>query len=578
MSIIWDASKPAATSAIITQLTTNFIATDANGVKTIKREELRKFLIDQFTIVYTESIARPVDTLNIRDVFGDPPPDIDGMIDRLIAGYDVEDLKSTPAWPLTRAAQDKEELVNQVSRLQVAAQTAAVDIVNYYEDKVKDIRPAVEQWFAANVMNKKPDEPGGFPAGVDRVIDTRIYAATYVTNWDEESALGEPSEEITVDTNDIVVVTVPTAPSGYNINRVRLYRSSTGTGGTAFQFVKEQAVASGYAITDDVPGTMLGETCPTLTWRPPPAQDTNLHPSPKYVADQKNLQGLVGMPNGIMAGFFDQTLCFCEAYHPYAWPTEYRIPLEFPIVGLGVFGQTVFVGTRGNPYLVSGADPGSMSAIKLETNQACVSKRSIASVGNGVVYASPDGLCMADGSGVRLVTEKAFTRSAWQALVPTSIFGIEHEGVYYAFYNTGSVQGCYTFDLVSGNISTLGVTASAAYVDRVTDTLYVASGTNLLAVYGGGTPRTGTWRSKIFRLAQEHSFGWLHVDASFAAPVTVRFFVNGNSTPWYTATVSGPNPVRLPPGRYQEWQLEVESTAPVTSVVIASETSELQHA
>ena len=164
------------------------------------------------------------------------------------------------------------------------------------------------------------------------------------------------------------------------------------------------------------------------------------------------------------------------------------MPVEHPIVGLGVFGQTYFVGTRANPYLISGADPGSMSAQKLEQNQACVSKRSIASVGSGVMYASPDGLCLATTSGVKVMTLDAYSIADWRALAPETIFGVEHDGVYHAFYNNGS-RGCIAFDMATGSISKLAVAASAAYVDRITDTMYVASGAASAAACSASTAR-----------------------------------------------------------------------------------------
>ena len=51
----------------------------------------------------------------------------------------------------------------------------------------------------------------------------------------------------------------------------------------------------------------------------------------------------------------------------------------------------------------------------------------------GVVYASPDGLCLAGPSGVNLLTLGAFEREDWQELNPTEAFGGFHEGVYYLF-------------------------------------------------------------------------------------------------------------------------------------------------
>ena len=154
-----------------------------------------------------------------------------------------------------------------------------------------------------------------------------------------------------------------------------------------------------------------------MTWAQPPA----------------GLLGLRGLPNGIMAGFFGKTLCFCEPFAPFAWPVEYQLTLEFNIVGIGVFGQTAVVLTEGNPYFVSGADSASMSAQKLESPQACIAKRTIASVEGGVIFASPDGLCLAGPNGVSVISQTAFSRADWQAQVTSTAFGAFHDGVYHLF-------------------------------------------------------------------------------------------------------------------------------------------------
>jgi len=579
-STIWNATKATAIAAILSEITTNFVGTDADGMLYIKRAELRDWMISEFSDVFADSAARPVSTFYMQNYFGDPPTEMDGILDRLVAAYEPETFKQQSSFPLSTASQSKDELINQISKLQVDAQRAAEAIVIHYEDRVASIRPAVEQWFAANVLNLKPTEAGGFPEGVTRVIDTRAYITTFVTDWGWESAPSPASNLVSIDQNDTVGVAVAAGPSGRDITKIRLYRSADTSDASAWRFVKEENhTGSSVTITDDVKQSALGETCATFGWFEPPA----------------DLKGLEGGPNGQMAGFVDQTVYFCEPYKGYAWPA-YDVPVEHPIVGLKVFGQTWFVGTRANPYLISGADPGSMSAQKLEQNQACVSKRSIASVGSGVMYASPDGLCLADQSGVKILTQKAYSITDWRALAPETIFGVEHDGIYHAFYNNGT-RGCIAFDLASGSISKLAVAASAAYVDRITDTMYVASGAAILGVYQSSSKRTGIWRSKRFRLGAFASMGWLAVDMATTGQAIIRLFVEGSDTVWCTvttasATVAGSvvigarniaipttaagKPIRLPDGRFMEWQIEVESTTLVRSVVIASSSEELR--
>lgn len=405
-------------------------------------------------------------------------------------------------------------------------------------------------------LEKTASNPDGLVTVTTRILEDRFYIQTFVTDWDEESAPSPVSTIVTLDQNDTVALTLASPPSGRHITKSRIYRTNVGSASAAFQFVAE---VTGTSYTDSKKGAELGEVCPTLTWAEPPS----------------NLQGLVGMPNGIMAGFFGNTVCFCDPYHPYAWPVEYQITTEYPIVGLAVYGQTLVVGTRGNPYLMSGADSASMSALKLDANQACVSRRSMVTTDAGVIYASPDGLCLANPSGVKCVTngdaggQPIWVREDWQALNPSSIIAAEHEGIYVFLYS----GGCYA--LGDGKLVRLDITGSALYMDKVTDMLYVASGTSILGAFLSGR-RTGLWRSKRFMLSQHAAYAWVQLAGDYSAAATVRIYADGAL--FHTATLSSNTPQRVPPGRFKEWEVELESTARVTELTLASSTAELQAA
>lgn len=416
---------------------------------------------------------------------------------------------------------------------------------------------------------------------VERVIDSRFYVATFVTDWGEESEPSEVTDLLEVDQNDSVRITRPNSTSGdtlaaRKITKWRLYRSNVGSQSAAFQFV-EELLTSVTSYIDTKKGAELGEVCPTTTWAEPPYRmDAQFDGFPKPTkGTNPYLRGLIGMPNGIMAGFIDNTVAFCEPYIPYAWPVEYQITTEHPVVGLGVFGQTLFVGTTGNPYFISGADSASMSGQKLDSNQSCVSAKSIASVQGGVLYASPDGLCLADPNGVNVVSRSLYTRDDWQALNPSSMFAAEHEGIYYLFYDNGT-KGCLAFDLPSKKLGEVDLWADAVYVDKLNDTMYVAQGTAIRAVFGAPTRRTAKWKSGRQILPAYASLAWVQVygDQTPSAPVVVRWY--GDGALRYTATLTDTKPQRLPAGRWVEHEVEVESKSRVTSVMLASSTSELQ--
>lgn len=398
-------------------------------------------------------------------------------------------------------------------------------------------------------------------AAVVPIIDTRFYVATYVTDWDEESAPSPVSTMVEVDQNDQVVVGVGAPPPEYPyINRYRLYRSNVGSETAAFQFLHEGEIAA-RTFTDTKTAAELGEVCPSLTWLPPPP----------------TLSGLVGMPNGILVGHFGNTVAFSEPYVPYAWPVEYQITTETTIVGLGVFGQTVFVGTTGSPYYISGSDSASMSAIKLESSQACASRRSIVALDGGVMYASPDGLCLADPSGVKLVSRGMWTHKDWQVLQPETIFAASHEGAYVFAANNGSRVGI----LGDGKLTEVPLDellVSALYSDKLTGTLCSASGSYITASFGGPFRRIGRWRSKTFTLPAHQPMAWAKVYGEQTAefPVTLRWY--GDNSLRHTATFTNTDPQRLPPGRWLEQEIEIESQARVTRVILASTSDELRAA
>lgn len=452
------------------------------------------------------------------------------------------------------------EAQNQLKLLSDSFTAEYTKIVGEWED-------AIQNFYFSSGRDSE------VPRGIARIIEDRFYIMTYVTAWGEESGPSPVSSLVEVDQNDVVRGAPNNPPAGYGITKFRYYRTNTGNAAAAFQFVDE-VVFSGasldpvnanstnpahltYAV-DDKKSTELGEVCPSVTWLTPPS----------------NMRGLVGMPNGIMVGFFDNTVCPCENYVPYAYPVEYQMTTEYPIVGIGVFGQTAVILTQGNPYFCTGSDAASLSLQKIETPQACVSASSIASSDGGVIYASPDGLCMASSQGVQLITENHFTHEDWTAMNPSSIIGAIHELTYYFLATIGSTQRCYALHMGTGKLTTLDVTGSAFYTDLLTDRLYVARGRSIVALFAGPGYRTGTWRSKIHVSPKQDGFAWLAIESDFSADITVKWY--GDRALVYTATVTSRTPVRLPAGRYLEHEIEVVTTARWNKLTIASSTGELQ--
>jgi hypothetical protein len=240
----------------------------------------------------------------------------------------------------------------------------------------------------------------------------------------------------------------------------------------------------------------------------------------------------------------------------------------------------VAVLTTAYPFLIQGVDPAAMTPTRLEVPQACVSKRSIIETGDGVIYASPDGL-VSLGAGVDVITKGLFSRDQWQAYVPSSMDSYLYNGRIHLVYSTGTSRGLLILDL-SGQgavLTTCNLNSSTqfsgGYYDPSTDTLYLAQGSNVVR-FDRGSPVTATWRSKVFRLPWPQSMAVGQVRAA-SYPVVLRVYADGALK--VTKTISDNNHFALPGGfRALDWEFEIDASSEVSEVNLATSAAELKAA
>lgn len=540
---LYTMGKTAAIAAIKAAVNAR-ISTINDGSLSLDVGSLNKWLADEADTIISEVSAANRDaakgvlaTINVG-------PDTAN----LAAYISSDNWKNRPDWPTNLSVSTNQGFISSVATAIQEMTASANTVEQYYVDQNAALPTHFDNLYDELSISAK------LPPTEDRIIDSRYYVYTYITDRGEESAPSPVSDLVECDQNDTVDISITAAPSGRYINKWRFYRSNTGASDAAFQFLAEGEITT-LTGTDSAKSSDLQEVIPSLTWSEPPA----------------DLQGLTGMPNGVMAGFFGNTVAFCEPYIPYAWPVDYQISTEHPIVAMASFGQTLVVGTRGSPYFISGADSASMSATKMDSRQSCVSARSMISVDGGVIYASPDGLCLANGQGIQVITQGIANREEWQALDPSSLVCAFHDGVVYLHSSTGT----YTFNIATGKLSTVTLgEATTLYVDNITDKLYAAYGANVMSLFTSATKRTAVWKSKVFVLPKPAGFAWLTIESDFSAPLTVKWY--GDGVLRHTATVSSRLPVRLPAGEFLEHEIEISGTARWNSLTIASSTAELQ--
>ena len=351
------------------------------------------------------------------------------------------------------------------------------------------------------------------------VPESRVYTWTWISTIDGltmESGAAPPSRVVSLDPlSDLAMLSGLSADIASDQNvRVtgkRIYRASAGV----FLFVAE-IPAQQTTYTDVRLAENLGEVLPE-------AASAEMPPN--------GLVGLVNLPNGFMAGFVDSDIYVSLAYRPYAFPVNYRRTLDYRIVGLGVIDTTLVVLTQGNPYFLQGASPEVMVQVKSDVEQACVSKRSIVSMGGMVVYASPDGLIMLSPGGSEILTEGRFERADWQALHPETIHAYKHDARYIAFH-AAAADGSTGFvvDFKTGEFIKHTLVATAGHSDLRNDTLFLAATGGALVKWGQGNYLKGKWRSNVVSLPQISGFSCAQIEAEAYAGCVIGDHVDPSYT------------------------------------------------
>jgi hypothetical protein len=381
-------------------------------------------------------------------------------------------------------------------------------------------------------------------------LERRAYGFTFVSTDGDESALS-PVTVISAGVGQGVVLSglQTTASNTIPLQSKRIYRATAGV-----YLRVAQILATDVTYTDNVASDALGGACPSLTWDVPVA----------------SMKGACAGANGIVAGYSGYDLYFCEPYRAAAWPDEYNLVANYPIVGLGFWGQTFGVLTTGAPCLVSGVSPSNMSMREVP-GPPCVSRKSIASADSGIVYAGPDGLCGLGVSGANVLTEKVFDRTTWRALKPETIVGEVHNNRYIGTYTVASVVRGFYFDLRDGTwVDLPDLTATAFYTDTVTAALYACVNDQVVLFRGSPTRLTYEWESKPV-VGALMDFVAARVEGDY--PVTLSVYADGALRT--TQTVTSGEPFRIAAGLARVWAIKVSGN-PVRAVGLATNMVELQ--
>lgn len=336
------------------------------------------------------------------------------------------------------------------------------------------------------------------PAGVE---DTRAYVYTIITDFGEESAPSPPIVATGAATGTWALTAIG-ATSGYaaHYDKKRIYRTVTGVVGAGFFFVGEVDINTDtFNDTLDNEEAAFNSLLESEDWAPPPA----------------DLEGLVAMPNGVLAGFDGKDVYFSEPYRPHAWPVKYSISVAYKIVAIAAVGTSLAIATEGNPSVATGTHPSGMTLTEMKIFEPCISGRSLVSFGQYALYASNNGLVAVYPNKADITSRNMFDRDTWaETYVNPSMQAVRYRQDFYLCHLSGVSGFLINFEDPQQAFTEVEFQNTPVVLTQ-DDTSGDAYFTYNNGIYLFNPPNsvgaTFEWTSKEFETARPYNFGALQI-------------------------------------------------------------------
>ena len=262
--------------------------------------------------------------------------------------------------------------------------------------------------------------------GADQIMN-RYYVYTFVSAYGEEGPPSTPIAAVGADDATWAITGMDTAvtePTQRNITKKRIYRTVSGYSSAEFFYVAEIDLATA-SYNDTATDVVVSRN--------------NVLESSQWLPPTSSIQGAAVMPNGFFVAWDDRNVYMSESYRPHAWPPPYDLSTEYPILGAGVFGQSIGIVTEGNPYIGTGSSPESLTLTKSNTIEPGLSRYGIVSMPYGVLYPSQNGLIMLGPNGPDLITRQMVTKNEWlNDYSPSTMVAAQYQSAYIAFKDSTS--------------------------------------------------------------------------------------------------------------------------------------------
>ena len=313
--------------------------------------------------------------------------------------------------------------------------------------------------------------------------------------------------------------------------------------------------------------SVLGEVLPTEGMIPPPS----------------NLEGIVRISPGVLAGYVNNEVYLSEPQMPYAWPLKYMIKVSSNIRALGVSGQSLIAMTERGMAILTGT-PGNMSSREFPSPLTVQADTSVVPTKKGTFYASNNGLCLLTETSVNLLTKQYFTKEQWAALNPEDFICELYDGKYIAGSSSSNIL--YMFNILGDEpLSpttlklTSGTTIKSMAIDFENDALYLlteASGDYNIVQFNVGSALTFTWKSPLIRSQSYDNLSCARIlgGQSSGTPVTFTFWADG--TQIFSGAIEDESVFNLPSGVLENnFEVQVSGTTDVNEIFLGHDSDEV---
>lgn len=401
---------------------------------------------------------------------------------------------------------------------------------------------------------------------IDFSVEQVSYYYTLINELGWESAPSYPSEWISVDAKDKIKIT------GFSLSEeavsIRIYRAQSPL---RFGVEKDDNDEAVFLLVGEIPATqplfiddtlIAGEANSSEYDYPPPS----------------DLKELNVWQQGYLAGISEGDFVMSANNKPYAWHNRFRVRLTRKAKALCCAGGYAYLLGDSMPTVLiwRGDCEGELpfSIQEIPANLPVISRRSVDKHLDSVVYASYAGLVMIQGNQAVVITKDHYTERQWSQLLPHTMRGVVHHGVYYGASDNAFIR----FDLPDSIFSTPNETALTTLSLRPKALTVSQQGRLFMALDDGVFEWNSShermpyhWKSKVHDVSGRTKLSAFKLKTN--GMIEVSHWVDSGLI---QTEMVGREVTRLPLGYSgHDWQVSFKGTSEITQYDLASSVREL---